>query len=263
MLPVVTNIGLEIPFLFTGAIVDRDDLLVARDRQATIDATREFDYPTLMGILLITAIIDGVREPDRRHRLRGRRPADQVLRFKRSLRHPGPGRGRSELDAPRSTNSGADYEVNLESLSQWQLAWRKFKTHRLALIGLGILLVALRRRDRRPDPDAVRLQRDPAAGRQGLCRPAAVAPALVRGDRRPPARRLHARRQRGADLAPDRLLEHVHRRVHRHDRRIDRRLSRRVRRQPPDADRRRDAEPAAALRDPRREPVLRRTATSA
>ena len=35
---------------------------------------------------------------------------------------------------------GADYEVGLESLSQWQLAWRKFKKHRLALIGLGILL---------------------------------------------------------------------------------------------------------------------------
>ena len=41
----------------------------------------------------------------------------------------------------------ADYEVGLQSLSQWQLAWRKFRNHRLALIGLGILsfliLVAL------------------------------------------------------------------------------------------------------------------------
>lgn len=34
----------------------------------------------------------------------------------------------------------ADYEVGLQSLSQWQLAWKKFKKHRLALIGLGILL---------------------------------------------------------------------------------------------------------------------------
>jgi peptide/nickel transport system permease protein len=34
---------------------------------------------------------------------------------------------------------GADYEVGLESLSQWQLAWRKFKKHRLAMVGLGIL----------------------------------------------------------------------------------------------------------------------------
>jgi peptide/nickel transport system permease protein len=33
----------------------------------------------------------------------------------------------------------ADYEVNLKSLSQWELAWRKFRQHRLALMGLGIL----------------------------------------------------------------------------------------------------------------------------
>jgi peptide/nickel transport system permease protein len=39
----------------------------------------------------------------------------------------------------RVDEPGADYEVQLESLSQWQLAWRKFKKHRLALIGLGIL----------------------------------------------------------------------------------------------------------------------------
>jgi peptide/nickel transport system permease protein len=39
----------------------------------------------------------------------------------------------------RREEAGADYEVGLESLSQWQLAWRKFKNHRLAIIGLGIL----------------------------------------------------------------------------------------------------------------------------
>jgi peptide/nickel transport system permease protein len=33
---------------------------------------------------------------------------------------------------------GADYEVALESLNQWQLAWRRFKRHRLALIGAAI-----------------------------------------------------------------------------------------------------------------------------
>ena len=44
----------------------------------------------------------------------------------------------AELDR-RAEEAGADYEVNLESLSQTQLAWRKFKRHRLALIGLGIL----------------------------------------------------------------------------------------------------------------------------
>jgi ABC-type dipeptide/oligopeptide/nickel transport system permease subunit len=36
---------------------------------------------------------------------------------------------------PTPTPAGADYEVALESLSQWQLAWRRYKRHRLALIG--------------------------------------------------------------------------------------------------------------------------------
>ena len=39
----------------------------------------------------------------------------------------------------RAEEAGVDYEVNLESLNQWQLAWRKFRKHRLALIGLAIL----------------------------------------------------------------------------------------------------------------------------
>ncbi len=32
-----------------------------------------------------------------------------------------------------------DVEVALESLSQWQLAWRRFRRHRLAMIGVVIL----------------------------------------------------------------------------------------------------------------------------
>jgi peptide/nickel transport system permease protein len=32
-----------------------------------------------------------------------------------------------------------DYEVGLKSLNQWQLAWRKFRKHKLALIGLAML----------------------------------------------------------------------------------------------------------------------------
>jgi oligopeptide transport system permease protein len=39
----------------------------------------------------------------------------------------------------RQEEAGADYEVGLESLSQWQLAWRKFRKHHLALVGLVIL----------------------------------------------------------------------------------------------------------------------------
>lgn len=37
----------------------------------------------------------------------------------------------------------ADYEVALESLNQWQLAWRRFKRHRLALIGSSFLLLMI------------------------------------------------------------------------------------------------------------------------
>ena len=43
----------------------------------------------------------------------------------------------------RAEEAGADYEVGLESLSQMQLAWRKFRGHRLALLGLGILATLL------------------------------------------------------------------------------------------------------------------------
>ncbi len=36
-----------------------------------------------------------------------------------------------------------DYEVALESLNQWQIAWRKFKRHRLALVGAVIFAVMI------------------------------------------------------------------------------------------------------------------------
>src|SRR5712671_2101363 len=44
-----------------------------------------------------------------------------------------------EITPPDSAPAAADYEVSLRSLSQWELAWRKFRQHRLALIGLGLL----------------------------------------------------------------------------------------------------------------------------
>ncbi len=49
--------------------------------------------------------------------------------------------------APASTGPtqpAADFEVALESLNQWQLAWRRFKRHRLALLGtviFGLMVV--------------------------------------------------------------------------------------------------------------------------
>jgi peptide/nickel transport system permease protein len=36
-----------------------------------------------------------------------------------------------------------DYEVGLKSLNQWQLAWRKFRKHKLALIGLGLIFALI------------------------------------------------------------------------------------------------------------------------
>ncbi len=57
LLPVITNIGLEIPFLFTGAIVTETIFSWPGVGKLTIDATRGFDYPILMGVLLVTAIM--------------------------------------------------------------------------------------------------------------------------------------------------------------------------------------------------------------
>jgi peptide/nickel transport system permease protein len=57
MLPVVTNIGLEIPFLFTGAIVTETIFSWPGMGNMTIQATRDFDYPVLMGVLLISSTI--------------------------------------------------------------------------------------------------------------------------------------------------------------------------------------------------------------
>jgi len=46
------------------------------------------------------------------------------------------------LDGPAHDEGGAtDYEVTLKSLSQFELVWRKFRRHRLAMVGLGILVV--------------------------------------------------------------------------------------------------------------------------
>jgi peptide/nickel transport system permease protein len=45
--------------------------------------------------------------------------------------------------AEEAGETADDYEVNLQSLSQFQLAWRKFRKHRLALLGLGILAMLI------------------------------------------------------------------------------------------------------------------------
>ncbi|HEY7589897.1 MAG TPA: ABC transporter permease [Candidatus Limnocylindrales bacterium] len=57
MLPFVTNVGLEIPFLFTGAIVTETIFSWPGIGRLTIDATRDYDYPMLMGVLLVTSVL--------------------------------------------------------------------------------------------------------------------------------------------------------------------------------------------------------------
>lgn len=57
MLPVLTNIGLEIPFLFSGALVTETIFSWPGIGHLTIEATGKFDYPILMGIFLITAVL--------------------------------------------------------------------------------------------------------------------------------------------------------------------------------------------------------------
>ena len=126
--------------------------------------------------------------------------------------------------------------------------------HRLALIGLVHPRDPDRRRRHRPDP-ACRSSSPtspsptrscPRAGRRRCSH-------TDRRDRRPPARRAHARRQRRPDVAAHRLHAAWSIGVDPgHDRRRDRRLRRRLRRQRPDAHRRRHAQPAAPVRDPRR-----------
>jgi peptide/nickel transport system permease protein len=44
-----------------------------------------------------------------------------------------------EVETPPA-GASPDYEVALVSLNQWQLAWRRFKKHRLALVGAALFL---------------------------------------------------------------------------------------------------------------------------
>jgi peptide/nickel transport system permease protein len=57
LLPVLTNIGLEIPFLFSGALVTESIFSWPGIGKLTLEATQKFDYPILMGILMITSVL--------------------------------------------------------------------------------------------------------------------------------------------------------------------------------------------------------------
>jgi peptide/nickel transport system permease protein len=41
---------------------------------------------------------------------------------------------------PTASDAPADFEVALVSLNQWQLAWRRFRRHKLAMFGAGLFL---------------------------------------------------------------------------------------------------------------------------
>jgi peptide/nickel transport system permease protein len=56
LLPVITNLGLEIPFLFTGAFVTEKIFSWPGMGYQFIESTANYDYPVLMGLLLVTAI---------------------------------------------------------------------------------------------------------------------------------------------------------------------------------------------------------------
>lgn len=57
MLPVVTNVALEIPFLFSGAIVTETIFTWPGMGRLFIDSINQRDYFVIMGLLLVTSII--------------------------------------------------------------------------------------------------------------------------------------------------------------------------------------------------------------
>jgi peptide/nickel transport system permease protein len=57
MLPVVTNVALEIPFLFSGAIVTETIFTWPGMGRLFIDSVGARDYFVLMGLLLVTSVI--------------------------------------------------------------------------------------------------------------------------------------------------------------------------------------------------------------
>jgi len=56
LLPVITNIGLELPILFSGAIVTEEIFSWPGMGRQLIDSLRVADYPVVMGVLLITSV---------------------------------------------------------------------------------------------------------------------------------------------------------------------------------------------------------------
>ena len=135
LLPIMTNVALEIAFLFSGAIVTETVFSWPGMGRLYFDGINNRDYFLLMGILLIGSIARRADEPCRRCRLRVGRPTHPVLRI--DVMAVGEQSAERRVAVP-SEIAAADNEVALESLSQWQLAVRRFRRHRLAMVGVVI-----------------------------------------------------------------------------------------------------------------------------
>jgi len=132
-----------------------------------------------------------------------------------SLRPTDPSLSPAGLGTSPPTEGGGipDFEVNLVSLNQWQIAWRRFLRHRLAVFGsllflfivvCAIVLPFFFPFDfyKVPTPVAHCPGAPTSLGVQWL---PAHAPAPVRDDRWAAARRLFGRRQRRPPVAHHRL----------------------------------------------------------
>ena len=181
LLPVVTNIGLEIPFLFTGAIVTETIFSWPGIGKLTIDATRKFDYPVLMGVLLITADrswCSRTCSPTSPTPSSIRASSTEVGQWRRtSSSRPVPSTSAEVID--RRARGGRARGLRGRPRVAQPVAARLAQvpaSTRLAIIGLGILVRADPGRDRSgPFLLPFSFDRHPRAGRDRLPGPGPVA----------------------------------------------------------------------------------------
>ena len=112
LLPMITVAGLQLPTLLGGALVTETVFTWPGMGRLFLDSIGYRDYPVVMGLLMISAVHGADRQPDRRHAVRGRRPADQGA-MSATLSAPAPAR---RIRSP---------------------ALRRLLRHRLAMFGLA------------------------------------------------------------------------------------------------------------------------------
>ena len=147
LLPVVTNIGLELPFLFAGAIVTETIFSWPGMGRAFIEAVGNYDYPVLMGILVITAVIVVASQPAGRHRLRASsipgsamaehehgRPRQQCPRRDRGDRHAR--RRRRTTTSSSSRSASGSSPGGASSSTGWRSSAPRCSS---AMVAIGIV----------------------------------------------------------------------------------------------------------------------------